>query len=48
MHRLIEEQAGHRAIAAMRRFGDHSGEADLERIGAERRAAARRGTAAPS
>ena len=48
MHRLIEEQAGHRAIAAMMRFVDHSGEADLERIGAERRAAARRGTAAPS
>ena len=42
MHRLIAEQAGHRAIAEMMRFVDHSGEAELERLEAERRAEARR------
>ncbi|MBS1838137.1 MAG: FAD-dependent thymidylate synthase [Actinobacteria bacterium] len=42
MHHLIAERAGHRAIAEMMRFVDHSGEADLERIAAERRAESRR------
>jgi hypothetical protein len=42
MHRLIAEQAGHRAVAEMMRFVDHSAEAELERLQAERRAEARR------
>jgi thymidylate synthase ThyX len=42
MHRLIAEMAGHKAIAAMMSFVDHSSEADLERLEAERRAEARR------
>ena len=42
MHRLIAEQAGHRAIAEMMRFVDHSAEPELERLEAERRAEARR------
>lgn len=42
MHRLIAEQAGHHAVAEMMRFVDHSSEADLERIDAERRAESRR------
>ena len=42
MHRLIAEQAGHRAIAAAMRFVDHS-EVELERLEAERRTARRRG-----
>jgi len=42
MHHLIAERAGHQAIAEMMRFVDHSGEAELERLGAERRAEARR------
>ncbi len=42
MHRLIAEQAGHRAIAEMMRFVDHSGEPELERLQAERSAEARR------
>ena len=42
MHRLIAEEAGHGAIAEMIRFVDHTGGADLERLGAERRAQARR------
>jgi thymidylate synthase ThyX len=41
MHRLIAEQAGHRAIAELMRFVDH-GTYDLERLDAERRAEARR------
>ena len=44
MHRLIAEQAGHRALAAAMVFADHSdldGQ-DLERLDAERRAAQRR------
>lgn len=41
MHRLIAEQAGHRAIAEAMRFVDHSG-VDLERLDAERRSEARR------
>ena len=45
MHRLIAEQAGHRAIAEMMRFVDHSGEPELERLQAERSAEARRATA---
>ncbi|MGH9107598.1 MAG: FAD-dependent thymidylate synthase [Acidimicrobiales bacterium] len=44
MHRLIAEKAGHRAIAAMMAFVDHSGQEDtvLGRLPAERRAEARR------
>ncbi len=41
MHRLIAEQAGHRAVADMMRFVDHS-EPELERLEAERRAEHRR------
>jgi len=41
MHRLIGEQAGHRAIAAMMGFVDH-GETELERLEGERRAERRR------
>jgi hypothetical protein len=41
MHRLIAEQAGHRAIAEAMRFADHSS-VDLERLEAERRSEARR------
>ncbi|MGY6499617.1 MAG: FAD-dependent thymidylate synthase [Acidimicrobiales bacterium] len=42
MHTAIGEVAGHRAIAAMMRFVDHSAGADLERLEAERRAEQRR------
>jgi thymidylate synthase ThyX len=35
MHRLIAEQAGHRAMAAAMTFADHS-EVELERLGSER------------
>jgi thymidylate synthase ThyX len=48
MHRLIAEKAGHRAIAEMMTFTDHSGGADLERLGAERRAEERRSAAGGS
>ncbi len=41
MHRLIAEEAGHRAIAEAMRFTDHS-TVDLERLEAERRTEARR------
>lgn len=41
MHRLIAEQAGHGVVAEMMRFVDH-GEAELERLDAERAAEARR------
>jgi thymidylate synthase ThyX len=41
MHRLIGEQAGHRAIAAAMRFADHS-PVGLERLEAERAAERRR------
>ncbi len=41
MHRLIAEQAGHRAIAELMAYVDHESYG-LERLGAERRAAARR------
>jgi hypothetical protein len=43
MHRLIAERAGHRAIAEMMRFVDHStpelGRLEAERRNDERRAA---------
>jgi len=41
MHRLIAEQAGHRAIAQAMRFVDHS-RVELERLEAERRTDAKR------
>ena len=41
MHRLIDEEAGHHAIASAMRFVDRSG-VDLERLEAERRAEAKR------
>ncbi len=41
MHRLIAEQAGHRAIAAAMAFVDHS-DVELERLGAERAGEQRR------
>jgi hypothetical protein len=41
MHRLIAEQAGHRAIAAAMSYVDHAA-SDLERLDAERAAEARR------
>ena len=41
MHRLIAEQAGHRAIAEMMRYVDYE-QPELERIESERRAEARR------
>lgn len=42
MHRLIADEAGHRALAEMMTFVDHSAEQPLERLDAERRAEARR------
>lgn len=45
MQTQIAEVAGHRAIAAAMSFVDHSGEADLERLAAERRAEERRNRA---
>jgi thymidylate synthase ThyX len=42
MHRLIAEQAGHRAVAEAMRFADHSPEPELERLASERRAERRR------
>jgi len=42
MHRLIREEAGHRAIAGAMRHLDLSA-VDLERLEAERRSEARRG-----
>ncbi|MDH3755330.1 MAG: FAD-dependent thymidylate synthase [Acidimicrobiia bacterium] len=42
MHRLIAEEAGHKVIAAMMDFVDHSPEPALERLESERRAEARR------
>jgi hypothetical protein len=42
MHRLIADKAGHRAIAEMMQFVDHTAEPALERLAAERRAAERR------
>ena len=46
MHRLIAEQAGHRAIADAMLFADHS-EVELERLNAERALEARRARQAP-
>jgi thymidylate synthase ThyX len=47
MHRLIDEKAGHHALAAMMRFVDHT-EPGLERLEAERRAESRRRTSTPA
>jgi len=44
MHRLIEQEAGHQAIAHAMRFVDHE-TYDLERLGSERAAAERRARA---
>ena len=41
MHRLIADRAGHKAVAEMMRFVDHSEDADLERLNAENRQARR-------
>ena len=41
MHRLIAERAGHKAVAEMMTFVDHSEDADLERLNAENRTANR-------
>ena len=41
MHELIEDVAGHRAIAAAMRFADHSS-VELERLQEERRIEAKR------
>jgi len=45
MHHLIGDVAGHRAVAEMMKFVDHSDESDLERLDAERRAEQRRASA---
>ena len=45
MHRLIEEEAGHRAVAEMMRFVDHSPDPGLGRLEAERRTELRRSQA---
>ena len=42
MHTLIAEQAGHRAVAELMRYVDHSAEPSLERLDAERRAEQKR------
>ncbi len=42
MHKLIAERAGHRAIAEMMNHVDHTGEPELGRLDAERRAEQRR------
>ncbi|NNF55447.1 MAG: thymidylate synthase, partial [Acidimicrobiales bacterium] len=42
MHTAIAETAGHKAIAGMMAFVNHSSEADLERLEAERRAEQKR------
>jgi len=44
MHRLIAEEAGHPAVAAMMAFVDHSPEPALGRLAGEQRAAVRRST----
>src|SRR4029453_7388119 len=41
MHELIEQQAGHRAVAAVMQFVDHS-EVELERLNSERALEAKR------
>ena len=45
MHRQIADVAGHRAVAEMMNFVDHSNEADLERLEAEKRAETKRANA---
>lgn len=45
MHRLIGEEAGHRAIAEMMSFANRSSEPELERLASERRSATRRRSA---
>lgn len=45
MHRLIADVAGHHAVAEMMSFVDHSGEPELGRLDAERRAEQRRADA---
>jgi thymidylate synthase ThyX len=47
MHRLIAEQAGHRAVADAMSFVDHT-ETDLGRLEAEQRSQSKRGCSAPS
>jgi thymidylate synthase ThyX len=47
MHRLIAEHAGHRLIAEAMTFVDHRSY-DLERLGSEKRAEARRSAAVPT
>ena len=47
MHRLIAEHAGHRLIAEAMTFVDHQSY-DLERLGSEKRAEARRSAAVPT
>jgi thymidylate synthase ThyX len=42
MHRLIAERAGHKAVAEMMKFVDHSPEPALERLDSERRAEGKR------
>jgi thymidylate synthase ThyX len=42
MHRLIADKAGHRAVAEMMKYVDHTTEPALERLSAERRADERR------
>jgi len=46
MHKLIAEKAGHTAIAQAMSFVNHSTEADLERLEAERKAESKRAQAA--
>jgi thymidylate synthase ThyX len=46
MHRLIAEEAGHRAVAELMRWVDH-GTYDLERLESERQAEARRAARTP-
>ena len=41
MHRLIADRAGHKAVAEMMLFVDHSADADLERLNSENKAASR-------
>lgn len=48
MHLLISDVAGHRAVAEMMRFVDHSDDAELERLDAERRSEQRRAGTPPS
>ncbi len=44
MHRLIADEAGHRAVAGAMRFADHS-TVELERLNAERALAGKRAEA---